>query len=310
MSVTRSEIKSASVRILPFIQRTPIMTSDNFGLGYPIDLKLEHLQLSGSFKARGAFNNLLAREVPATGIVAASGGNHGAAVAMAAKRLGVRARVYVPELAGSEKISLIKRSGADLVVVPGDYSQAFLAAEAYENETGAMQIHAYDRPETVAGQGTLALEWEEQGMKADTIMIAVGGGGLISGAFAWFQGNRKIVAVEPERAPTLHRALKNGPETEVEVSGVAANALGARKIGRICYDLAQAQNAESLLVSDAAIMDAQKLLWQSHRLLVEPAGATALAALSSGTYRPQPNERVAVLLCGGNVASDPLIAAG
>ncbi len=310
MSVTRSEIKSASVRILPFIQRTPIMTSDNFGLGYPIDLKLEHLQLSGSFKARGAFNNLLAREVPATGIVAASGGNHGAAVAMAAKRLGVRARVYVPELAGSEKISLIKRSGADLVVVPGDYSQAFLAAEAYENETGAMQIHAYDRPETVAGQGTLALEWEEQGMKADTIMIAVGGGGLISGAFAWFQGNRKIVAVEPERAPTLHRALKNGPETEVEVSGVAANALGARKIGRICYDLAQAQNAESLLVSDAAIMDAQKLLWQSHRLLVEPAGATALAALSSGAYRPQPNERVAVLLCGGNVASDPLIAAG
>jgi len=190
------------------------------------------------------------------------------------------------------------------------YCDPLLAAKTYEKETGAMQIHAYDTPETVAGQGTLALEWEEQGMKADTVMISVGGGGLIGGAIAWFQGNRKVIAVEPERAPTLYQALKTGPETEVEVSGIAANALGARKIGRLCYDMALAQNTESLLVSDTAIMDSQRLLWQSHRLLVEPAGATALAALASGAYRPQPNERVAVLLCGGNVASDPLIATG
>ena len=212
----------------------------------------------------------------------------------------------MPELAGASKIGLIERLGADLEVVPGAYADALAGARAYEARTGAMQIHAYDAPATVAGQGTAMAEWEDQGLAADTVLIAVGGGGLIAGALAWLGGARKVVAVEPERAPTLARALAHGPDAEVEVSGIAANALGARRIGRICYDLAVAQRVESVLVADAAIAQAQKALWQETRLLVEPAGATALAALTSGAYRPAPGERVAVLLCGANVDPEPL----
>jgi threonine dehydratase len=285
--------------------RTPVLTHEGVGLPYPVELKLEHMQHSGSFKARGAFNTLLSQEVPGAGIVAASGGNHGAAVAFAAARLGHRARIYVPEIAGPAKIALIRDQGADLVVVPGAYANALERAKVYEAETGAMQIHAYDAPGTVQGQGTVMQEWEEQGLQADTVLIAVGGGGLIGGALAWLQGRRKIVAVEPENAPTLNAALVKGPDTEVEVSGIAANSLGARKIGQICYGLAQEVGVQSVLVSDEAIAKAQKALWRQARQLVEPAGATALAALTSGAYQPDPGERVAVLICGGNIAPDP-----
>ncbi|WP_298934517.1 threonine/serine dehydratase [uncultured Ruegeria sp.] len=297
----KSEIKAAGDRIAGYAQVTPVMKSDI--PGYPIEMKLEHLQHTGSFKARGAFNTLLSSDVPSAGVVAASGGNHGAAAAYAARALGYPAKIFVPELAGPSKIALIEQTGADLSVVSGEYANALTTARAHEKETGAMQIHAYDAPATVSGQGTCFAEWDAQGLRADTVLIAVGGGGLIAGALAWFQGARKVVAVEPETSCALNAALKANKPVDVTVSGIAANALGARQIGQICFGLAQ--DVASVLVPDAAISKAQKALWQSHRLLVEPAGATALAALTSGRYQPEPGERVAVLICGGNVAPDP-----
>jgi threonine dehydratase len=301
----QTEITEAAARIAPHIRRTPVMEVDLPGFG-PVTLKFEHLQHTGSFKARGAFNTLLSMPVPAAGVVAASGGNHGAAVAYAARTLGHQARIYVPDSAGPAKIALIRQQGAALEVVPGAYADAAAKALAHAAATGAMQIHPYDAAATVAGQGTLLREWEEQGLNADTVLIAVGGGGLIAGAMAWLQGQRKVVAVEPVLAPTLHRALAEGPDTVVTVGGIAANALGASKIGRFCYDLAQAQQITPVLVTDDAIAEAQTYLWRNLRQLVEPAGATALAALMSGAYRPEPGERVAVLLCGANPAPDPL----
>jgi len=299
-------IKTASARVTPYIRQTPVVTFETRTITQPVTLKLEQLQHAGSFKTRGAFNTLLATEPPAAGLVAASGGNHGAAVAYAAQRLGFPARVYVPEIAGPAKISLIRACGADLQVVPGAYSNALEQAKAWEEKTGAMQIHAYDAEATVAGQGSCFVEWEQQGLNADTVLIAVGGGGLIAGALGWLQGRCKIVAVEPERCATLHAALSASAPVNVEVSGVAANALGAQKIGTICFDLAQSTGIESVLVSDAAITQAQRRLWQDLKQVVEPAGAAALAAVLSGAYTPEPDERLAVLVCGGNIASDPL----
>lgn len=301
-----AEIKAAQVRITGHARRTPVTELEVARVGGPVALKLEQLQHTGTFKARGAFNTLLSQPVPDAGIVAASGGNHGAAVAYAASRLGHKARIYVPEIAGPAKIALIRDAGADLVVVEGAYSNAMEAALAHEAESGAIQIHAYDAPATVAGQGTLMAEWEEQGLEADTIFIAVGGGGLIAGALAWLQGRRKVVAVEPESCAALYRAQQAGKPVDVEVSGVAANALGARRIGQICFDMAQSQNVQTLTVPDAAITAAQTFLWRQARQLVEPAGAAALSALTSGAYQPERGERVAVLVCGGNVAPDPL----
>ena len=299
-------IKTASARVTPYIRQTPVVTFETRTVTQPVTLKLEQLQHAGSFKTRGAFNTLLGTEPPAAGLVAASGGNHGAAVAYAAQRLGFPARVYVPEIAGPAKISLIRACGADLQVVPGAYSNALEQAKAWEEKTGAMQIHAYDAEATVAGQGSCFVEWEQQGLNADTVLIAVGGGGLIAGALGWLQGRCKIVAVEPERCATLHAALSASAPVNVEVSGVAANALGAQKIGTICFDLAQSTGIESVLVSDAAITQAQRRLWQDLKQVVEPAGAAALAAVLSGAYTPEPDERLAVLVCGGNIASDPL----
>jgi len=301
----QAEITAAATRIRPHVRRTPSLRLDLPGFG-PVEMKLEQLQHTGSFKARGAFNTLLAGPVPKAGVVAASGGNHGAAVAYAAHSLGHPAKIFVPEFAGPAKIALIRAQGAELEVVPGVYADALARAEAHAAATGAMQIHAYDAPATVAGQGTLALEWEEQGLEADSVLIAVGGGGLIGGALAWLGGRRKVVAVEPELAPTLNRALAQGPDTQVSVGGVAANALGASKIGRIAYDLALEKGVTSVLVSEAAIVASRDWLWRNLRLLVEPAGAAALAALQSGAYRPEKGERVAVLLCGANPAPDPL----
>lgn len=302
----KSDIKAARDRIAGHVRRTPVMDLQVDGLAHPVALKLEHMQHTGSFKPRGAFNTILSSDIPEGGIVAASGGNHGAAVAYAAHQLGHKARIYVPEIAGPSKIALIERTGADLVVVEGLYSDALEAALAYEAETGAIQIHAFDTNTTVAGQGTMMLEWEEQGLEADTILIAVGGGGLIAGAIAWLGGRRTVVGIEPEECPSLHNALKAGRPVEAPAGGIAANALGPRQIGDICYGLAETQKIESLLVSDDAITLAQKLLWQEARILTEPAGAAAMAALISGVYTPEPDERVAVLICGGNIAPDPL----
>lgn len=301
----KPRIEAAAARIAGHTQVTPVMTSATLW-DRPVALKLEQLQHMGSFKTRGAFNTLLSSDVPEAGVVAASGGNHGAAVAYAATRLGHRAQIFVPEMAGPSKIAAIERTGAGLTVVPGEYANAAEAAEAYEAETGAMQVHPYDRPGTVAGQGTLMLEWEQQGLDADTVLIAVGGGGLIGGALAWLEGARKVVAVEPETSCALHAALEAGAPVDVTVAGVAANALGARRVGGIGFGLAQAHLGASVLVPDAAITEAQHALWQAHRLLVEPAAACALAALRSGAYVPEPGEKVAVLICGGNIAPDPL----
>jgi threonine dehydratase len=297
-------ISEAGARIAAHVRRTPVMQVELGGV--PIALKLEQMQHTGSFKARGAFNTLLQAAVPEAGIVAASGGNHGAAVAYAAARLGHRARIYVPEIAGPSKIALIRAQGADLQVVPGAYAEAAARAAEWRVATGAMEVHPYDAEATVAGQGTVMAEWEDQGLDADTVLIAVGGGGLIAGALGWLGARRRVVAVEPETSCALHAALAAGAPVDVEVSGVAANALGARRIGEICLGLAQAQGVQSVLVRDAAILEAQALLWREVRQLVEPAGATALAALLSGAYRPAPGERVAVLICGGNIAPDPL----
>ncbi|WP_417726390.1 threonine/serine dehydratase [Roseovarius sp.] len=297
-------ISEAAGRISGHVRRTPVM---QVALGgYPVALKLEQMQHTGSFKARGAFNTLLQAEVPEAGIVAASGGNHGAAVACAAARLGHRARIYVPEIAGPAKIALIRAQGADLQVVPGAYADAAARAAEWQAATGAIQVHPYDAEATVAGQGTVMAEWEEQGLVADTVLIAVGGGGLIAGALGWLGARRRVVAVEPDTSCALHAALAAGQPVDVAVSGVAANALGARRIGDICFDLAQEADVQSVLVPDAAILEAQALLWRELRQLVEPAGATALAALLSGAYQPAPGERVAVLICGGNIAPDPL----
>ena len=303
--MTPALIRAALPRIAPYIQRTPVLTVQFPGLAYPVQIKLENCQITGSFKARGAFHTLLSSEVPPGGVVAASGGNHGAAVAHAARTLGHAAHIFVPEYAGPAKIALIRDTGADITVSPGTYQESADLALAHAARTGAMQIHAYDAPLTVTGQGTLALEWDEQGLDADTVLIAVGGGGLIGGALAFWGGRRRVVAVEPVLAPTLHMALKNGPDTVVEVGGIAANALGAKKIGRICHDLAVAQGIPTLLVSDDAIAAAQHLLWTHLRQYVEPAGATALAALFTGAYVPAPSEKIAVLVCGANPAPGP-----
>ena len=300
-----TEIELAAQRIKGHVVETPVLRSEAIGMPYSIELKFEQMQHTGSFKPRGAFNTLISEGAPKAGIVAASGGNHGAAVAYAAKNLGFNTRIYVPELAGASKIALIKSIGADLQVVKGQYSEAFLAAQDWEAQTGARQVHAYDTVPTVAGQGTLALEWEHQGLEADTLLIAVGGGGLIAGAAAWFQKTKKIIAVEPETSSALHAALNNGAPLDVTVSGIAVNALGAKKIGQICFDLAVETGMQSVLVNDNAIQAAQKLLWRAHRQLVEPAGATALAALTSGAYEPEKDESVAVLVCGANIAPDP-----
>lgn len=301
----RDHITQAWGRIAPHVLRTPVLETRHIG-GRHLHIKMEHMQLTGSFKLRGAFNSLLAGDVPEGGVVAASGGNHGAAVAHAATSLGHRAKIFVPEFAGPAKISVIRATGADLTVVEGTYAEAFAQAQAHEAATGAMQIHAFDAAPTVHGQGTVFAEWDAQGLEADTVLIAVGGGGLISGAMGWFDGARNVVAVEAEGTGSLNAALETGPDTQIEVSGLTANALGARQIGRICYDLATKHKITSVLVADDAVADAQAQIWSDLRQWVEPAAAAPLAALTSGAYVPSKDERVAILLCGANPVDAPV----
>ena len=303
MTVTRNDIEAAAARIAGHVHVTPVMRSGSFGL--PLQFKFEHTQVTGSFKARGAFNSLLTANVPEAGIVAASGGNHGAAVAHAATTLGHAAHIYVPEFAGPAKIDVIRQTGATLHIVEGAYADAAAAAKAHQAKTGALDIHAYDAPATIAGQGTCFMEWEAQGLDADTVIVAIGGGGLIGGALAWFE-NRRVIGVETETTNAMHAALQHGPDTDVAVSGLCANALGAKRIGRLPYDLARAHDLQSLLVADEDVAKAQHLIWQNLRQLVEPAGAAALAAITSGAYTPAKGEKVAILLCGANPAPIPI----
>ncbi|MHB1101307.1 MAG: threonine/serine dehydratase [Devosia sp.] len=305
-SPTRDSVVAAEAVIRPHIRRTPVLRTpaEDFGLsGEPITFKLEFLQHSGTFKARGAFANMLMRAGTDRGVVAASGGNHGAAVAYAAMRLGHKARIYVPSISSPAKIARIKSYGAEIVVGGEHYAEALAASVQWAEAHGSLQIHAYDQFETLAGQGTTALEWRAQAPELDTVLVAVGGGGLIGGMAAFYAGDLRIVGVEPEAAPTLYHALVAGEPVDVPVGGVAVDSLGARRVGRLMFPLAKSYVERSVLVSDAAIVDAQKVLWDALRVVAEPGGAAAFAALLSGRYVPAPGEKVGVLLCGANTTA-------
>jgi threonine dehydratase len=301
--ISPEQILSTYTIIRPHIRRTPVVDVDGADFGIKsarLVLKLESLQHAGSFKARGAFTNLLTRTVPAAGVVAASGGNHGAAVAFAAMRLNVPAKIFVPTVASSTKIRQISDYGADLVVSGERYADALAASEAWVAQSGAMPIHAFDQEETLLGQGTVALELEQQAGDITTLFVAVGGGGLIAGIAAWYQGRVKVVGVEPELAPTLTRALAAGRPVDAEAGGIAADSLAPRRVGELVFPIVQRHVSATVLVSDDAIRDAQRLLWKTLRVVAEPGGAAALAALASRRYVAAPNERIAVLICGGN----------
>ena len=301
--VDRDQIEAVEPLVRPYVRHTPIITvaAQDFGLdALPLVLKLEFLQHTGSFKPRGAFVNLLTRPAPPAGVAAASGGNHGAAIAYAAMRLNIRATIFVPRITSPAKTERIRGYGAELVVAGGQYADALAASEEFVATTGALAIHAYDRAETILGQGTVGLEIEEDAPNIDTLLVAVGGGGLIGGIAAWYAGRIRIVAVEPELAPTLHAALAAGRPVDAPAGGIAADSLAPRRVGELMFPIAQRFVERSVLVSDEAIRSAQQALWEALRVIAEPGGAAALAALLSGVYRPDPGERVAVLLCGAN----------
>jgi len=311
--IDREHIAATERLIRPFIRRTPILEADggDFGLdSIRLIFKLESLQHAGSFKSRGAFSNLLSREVPPAGVVAATGGNHGVAVAYAAKKLGKPARIFVPKVASPEKIERIRKHGAELVITGERYADALAASQEWATESGAMTIHAYDQPETLLGQGTVGLEFEEQFPGLDTLLIAVGGGGLIGGVAAWYSNRIKIVGVEPEAAPTLTYALRAGRPVDSPAGGVAADSLAPKQVGELMFPIAQRNIESVVLVTDEAILEAQERLWSVVRVLAEPGGAAAFAALLSGRYQPMAGERVGVLVCGGNTAAVDLRAAG
>ncbi|MEJ8570192.1 threonine/serine dehydratase [Microbaculum marinum] len=301
--VTSEDIETAYERIAGRVRRTPVMdiAAETFGTPSAICLKLELFQHAGSFKPRGAFNNLLSREVPEAGVAAASGGNHGAAVAYAARSLGIPARIFVPEISSPVKVGRIRGFGADVLVEGAAYADALERCEAFMADSGAVGVHAYDSPETIAGQGTVALEWQEQEPDLDTVLVAVGGAGLISGIAAWYGGRTRVVGVEPETSRALHAALEEGRPVDVPVSGLAADSLGARSVGDHNFEICRTYVDHVALVPDTAIGEAQRLLWDRARIAAEPGGATALAAVVCGAYRPRADERVGVLVCGGNV---------
>ena len=306
LPVTRERIAEIEKIIRPHIRRTPILEVS--GADFRLDssslvFKLEFLQHAGSFKTRGAFTNLLTRDVPKVGIVAASGGNHGVAVAYAAGKLGIPAKIFVPAVASAEKIERIRRSGADLVIAGERYADALAASQIWEAQSGAMPIHAYDQPETVLGQGTVGLEFEEQASRLSTLLVAVGGGGLIGGIGAWYGSKIKLIGVEPQAAPTLTNALAAGCPVDSPAGGIAADSLAPKQVGQIMFPIAQKCVERVLLVTDAEIVQAQETLWNTLRVAVEPGGAAAFAALFFGRYQPAAGERVGILLCGANTTA-------
>ena len=292
--------------IRPYLRRTPVIETEaaDWGLGSFIAIfKLELLQRAGSFKTRGAFANLLMRAVPAAGVVAASGGNHGVAVAYAAQRLGKPARIFVPSVASPAKIARIRECGAELSVSGERYADALAASERWAASTGALEVHAFDHPETLLGQGTLGLELEEQVASLDTLLVAVGGGGLLGGIAAWYEGRVRLIGVEPEAAPTLTRALAAGHPVEAEAGGIAADSLAPKKVGELMFPLAQRYAERVLLVSDEDIRAAQGRLWDTLRVVTEPGAAAPFAALLSRRYQPRAGERVGIVVSGGNTTA-------
>lgn len=303
MAVERASIEAVWEQIRPHVRVTPTLETSgaDFGLApFPLTLKLELMQHSGSFKARGAFANLLRRPLPEAGVVAASGGNHGAAVAYSAMRLGVRAKIFVPTVSSPAKVERIRAYGADLAIVGDRYADALAASEAWVAQTGALPVHAYDQTETLLGQGTLGMELAGQAPALTTVLASVGGGGLIGGVAGWYAGRVRVVGVEPELAPTLSDALKAGRPVDAPAGGIAADSLAPRRVGALMFPIAQAYVARVVLVSDGAIREAQHALWRIARVVAEPGGAAALAALLSGAYVPATGERVGVVVSGGN----------
>ncbi len=301
--ISQAAIAATYAVIKSHIRETPVVTvpAGDFGLvGEPLTFKLEFMQHTGSFKARGAFSNLMTRAVPKAGVTAASGGNHGAAVAFAARELAHKARIFVPTIASPAKIDRIRNYGAELVVVGDRFNETLAALDAHARESGALKVHAFEQVETMLGQGTVGLELESQSPDIDTLLVATGGGGLIGGIAAWYQGRVKIVSVEPELAPTLHDALKAGKPVDAPTGGIAADSLAPQRVGQLMFPIAQKHIAEAILVEDDAIAEAQKKIWDVLRVVVEPGGAAAMASLLSGRYVPKKGERVAVLLCGAN----------
>jgi threonine dehydratase len=304
-SITQSEIAGVHQVIAPHIRRTPILqiSGADFALAaFPLTLKLEQLQHAGSFKARGAFTNLLLRQRTDAGVVAASGGNHGAAVAYAAMRVGCPARIFIPSISSPAKVERIRSFGADLCIGGDTYDDALAASEAWASESGALRVHAFNQRETLLGQGTLALELESQAADIDTVLVAVGGGGLIGGVASWYRGGVRVIGVEPKLAPTLTMALKAGQPVDAPIAGIAADSLAPRRVGEANFAIAQAFVDRVVLVEDEEITRAQRILWDAARIVAEPGGAAAFAALTSGAYRPSEGERVAVIVCGGNVS--------
>jgi threonine dehydratase len=316
--ITRDDISAAYDTIRPYVRRTPVVQLDLGDLDPAagdlpgVILKLEQLQCAGSFKARGAFTNLLLRDVPPAGVVAASGGNHGVAVAYAASRVGmggkqsVPARIFVPTVSAPAKVERIRQLGAELVVTGDRYADALAAAQAWEQSSGAMSVHAFDQRETLLGQGTLALELAGQAADLDvggldTVLVPVGGGGLIGGIAAWFAGSTRVIGVEPDGAPTLTRARAEGRPADAPAEGVAADALAPRRVGELVFPITQAYVEDVVLVGDAAILAAQRALWQAARIAAEPAASVGIAALLTGAYKPAPGERVAVVISGANM---------
>jgi len=304
--VDRARIAATEPVIRPHIRRTPTVDVDGAEVGLAgvrLTLKLELLQHAGSFKARGAFANLRLRQPPAAGVVAASGGNHGAAVAYAAMTLGVPATVFVPSISSPAKVERIRGYGAHLVVGGQGYADALVASEEWVARSGALPVHAFDQDETLLGQGTLALELEQQAPDLDTVLVAVGGGGLIAGIAAWYGGRVAVVGVEPETAPTLTRALEAGRPVDAPAGGIAADSLAPRRVGERVFPIARRYVHRVVLVEDRAIREAQEALWRALRVVAEPGGAAAFSALLSGAYRPRAGERVGVVVSGGNTVA-------
>ena len=306
IAVSPATIAQCEKLIRPYIRRTPVVEVDGGEFGLPthiLTLKLELLQHSGSFKARGAFANLLTRDVPKAGVVAASGGNHGAAVAYAAMKLGKPAKIFIPSISSPAKIARIRDYGADLAIEGDRYADALAASETWARQTGAMPVHAFDQNETIMGQGTLGLELTAQALDIDTVLVSVGGGGLVAGVAAWYAGRIKVIGVEPIAAPTLTKALEAGHPVDAEAGGLAADSLAPRRVGERVFPIAQKFAPQTVLVSDDAIADAQNALWRALRIVAEPGGAAAFSAILSGAYRPAAGERVAIIISGGNTAA-------
>jgi threonine dehydratase len=305
-TITRPAIERMYTVIAPHIRRTPIVEVAGRDLGVAaqrVTLKLELLQRAGSFKTRGAFAHLLTRRIPRAGVVAASGGNHGAAVAFAAMELEAPAKIFVPTVSSPAKIARIRSYGGDLVVGGDRYADALAASESWAAQSGALPVHAFDQPETLLGQGTLGLELTMQAPEIETVIVAVGGGGLIGGVAAWCAGAVRVVGVEPESAPTLTEALKAGRPVDAPTGSIAADSLAPLRVGELMFPIARAHVERVVLVSDDAIRAAQSTLWEGLRVVAEPGGAAAFAALQSGAYVPARDERVAVVVSGGNTTA-------